>query len=112
MRSLFYCHKNGICHRDLKPENVLLDHVGHIKLADLGLAKILKDDTQRTTSFCGTEAYLAPEMILRVPYAYSVDYWQYGCFVFELYAGRYVKLCMTFYVYDWLHNGFHACRCA
>lgn len=39
-------------------------------------------------SFCGTEAYLAPEMILRLPYGASVDFWQYGCFVYELYAGR------------------------
>lgn len=39
-------------------------------------------------SFCGTEAYLAPEMILRLPYSASVDFWQYGCFVYELYAGR------------------------
>jgi len=39
-------------------------------------------------SFCGTEAYLAPEMILRQPYGASVDFWQYGCFVYELYAGR------------------------
>jgi serine/threonine protein kinase len=34
------------------------------------------------------QAYLAPEMVLRIPYAYSVDFWQFGCFVFELYAGR------------------------
>lgn len=40
------------------------------------------------SSFCGTEAYLAPEMILRLPYGASVDFWQYGCFVYELYAGR------------------------
>lgn len=39
-------------------------------------------------SFCGTEAYLAPEMILRLPYGASVDFWQYGCFIYELYAGR------------------------
>lgn len=27
-------------------------------------------------------------MILRQPYGASVDFWQYGCFVYELYAGR------------------------
>ena len=27
-------------------------------------------------------------MILRLPYGASVDFWQYGCFVYELYAGR------------------------
>lgn len=88
MLALEHLHKYNVIYRDLKPENVLLDDLGHVKLADLGLAKILKDKAARTNSFCGTEAYLAPELILRLPYAYSVDFWQFGCFVFELYAGR------------------------
>ncbi|CAM9358776.1 unnamed protein product [Chrysoparadoxa australica] len=85
--ALEHLHRHGVIYRDLKPENVLLDAVGHIKLADLGLAKLLPDDG-RTSSFCGTEAYLAPEMVLRLPYDYSVDIWQFGCFLFEMYAGR------------------------
>ncbi|CAM9437044.1 unnamed protein product, partial [Phaeothamnion confervicola] len=86
--ALQHLHAHGVIYRDLKPENVLLDAQGHVKLADLGLAKILPRENGRTTSFCGTEAYLAPEMILRLPYNVSVDYWQFGCFLFELYAGR------------------------
>mmetsp|Transcript_12006 Transcript_12006/g.17948 ORF Transcript_12006/g.17948 Transcript_12006/m.17948 type:complete len:572 (+) Transcript_12006:206-1921(+) len=86
--ALEHLHKNNVVYRDLKPENVLMDSEGHVKLADLGLAKILPSQYGRTNSFCGTEAYLAPEMILRIPYSFSVDFWQFGCFVFELYAGR------------------------
>eukprot|EP00903_Cladosiphon_okamuranus_P013096 g12215.t1 len=86
--ALEHLHKHCVIYRDLKPENVLLDSQGHIRLADLGLAKVLKSKVDRTSSFCGTEAYLAPEMILRLPYGASVDFWQYGCFVYELYAGR------------------------
>ncbi|CAN0164132.1 unnamed protein product [Ectocarpus sp. 4 AP-2014] len=86
--ALEHLHKHCVIYRDLKPENVLLDSQGHIRLADLGLAKVLKSKVDRTSSFCGTEAYLAPEMILRLPYGSSVDFWQYGCFVYELYAGR------------------------
>ncbi|CAM9927784.1 unnamed protein product [Laminaria digitata] len=86
--ALEHLHKHCVIYRDLKPENVLLDSQGHIRLADLGLAKVLKSTVDRTSSFCGTEAYLAPEMILRLPYGASVDFWQYGCFVYELYAGR------------------------
>ena len=32
-------HSLGFAHRDVKPDNLLLDRSGHIKLADLGLAK-------------------------------------------------------------------------
>lgn len=54
----------------------------------MGLSKILGvgDDSVRTSTVCGTRAYLAPEMVLRKPYGFSVDYWQFGCFLFELYA--------------------------
>lgn len=54
----------------------------------MGLSKILGtgDDAVRTSTVCGTRAYLAPEMVLRKPYGMSVDFWQFGCFVYELYA--------------------------
>lgn len=67
---------------------------GHLCLADMGLSKILGtgEDQLRTSTVCGTRAYLAPEMIMRKPYGLSVDFWQFGCFLFELYAVRAVSL--------------------
>eukprot|EP00752_Nemacystus_decipiens_P005451 g4940.t1 len=88
--ALEHLHEHGICYRDLKPENILVDAKGHLCLADMGLSKILGtgEDAVRTTTVCGTRAYLAPEMVLRKPYGMSVDFWQFGCFVYELYAGH------------------------
>jgi len=86
--ALEHLHQNRVVYRDLKPENVLLDADGHVQLADMGLAKILRAEGERTLTFCGTESYIAPEIIRRRPYAFSVDLWQFGCFVFELYCGR------------------------
>ncbi|CAM9253654.1 unnamed protein product [Ectocarpus sp. 12 AP-2014] len=88
--ALEHLHNHGICYRDLKPENILVDAKGHLCLADMGLSKILGtgENAVRTMTVCGTRAYLAPEMVLRKPYGLSVDFWQFGCFVYELYAGH------------------------
>ena len=46
----------------MKPENILIDNEGHIKLADFGLSKDISK-SQKANSFCGSPAYLSPEMI-------------------------------------------------
>ncbi|CAH0474832.1 unnamed protein product [Peronospora belbahrii] len=87
--ALEHMHKMCILHRDIKPENVLLDSDGHIKLADMGLAKRLKSREGRTKTMCGTDTYLPPEMVGRYSggHGLAVDLWQFGCILFELRAG-------------------------
>ena len=59
-----YLHAKDILYRDLKPENILIDEKGHIRLADFGLAKEGVNDKGVARSFCGSPAYLAPEMLI------------------------------------------------
>ncbi len=87
--ALEFLHKRHIVYRDLKPENVLLDTEGHVKITDFGLAKQLEQDADhsRTTTFCGTDEYLAPEIILNEPYNESVDMWALGILIYEMLTG-------------------------
>ncbi|KAG5684815.1 hypothetical protein PVAND_014028 [Polypedilum vanderplanki] len=52
-----FLHNAGIVHRDLKSENILLDENYHIKLADFGLSKWLKQG-QKTFTICGSKSYM------------------------------------------------------
>ncbi|XP_051524692.1 cGMP-dependent protein kinase 1 [Myxocyprinus asiaticus] len=79
-------HSKGIIHRDLKPENVLLDQRGYAKLTGFGSAKKL-GSLCRAWSFCGSDGYQAPEVILHKGHGLSADLWAVGILVYELLNG-------------------------
>lgn len=85
--AISYLHERNIIYRDIKPENILLDIDGHIKLIDFGLSKVLKTKEDLTKSFCGSEEYLAPEMISKAGHNCMVDIYAIGILTYELLAG-------------------------
>lgn len=87
LSALMFLHSEGIIHRDLKTENILLDHEGHTRLIDFGLSKYISDDGGTTNTFCGTPEYIAPEMIQKLHYNNSVDYWSFGILIYEMLSG-------------------------
>lgn len=90
-----HLHEMDIIYRDLKPENILIDEEGHIKLADFGLAKENVSDNKIAQSFCGSPAYLAPEMVNRRGVGKSADIYGIGAVLYEMISGT-----PPFYAHD------------
>lgn len=80
-------HKHEIIFRDLKPENVVLDPEGHARITDFGLSKEGVTEGQLAKSFCGSVAYLAPEMLRRAGHTKSVDWYLLGVLLYEMLVG-------------------------
>ena len=80
-------HDYDIIHRDLKPENILIASDGHIKIADFGLAKEKLKPNELTTTFCGSIAYLPPEIISRKGHNKTVDWYLLGEILYEMMIG-------------------------
>uniref|UniRef100_A0A5S6R203 protein kinase C n=1 Tax=Trichuris muris TaxID=70415 RepID=A0A5S6R203_TRIMR len=85
---LQYLHDNKIMYRDLKLDNLLLDREGYLKIADFGLCKENMGFDDRTSTFCGTPEFLAPEVLTENQYTRSVDWWGLGVLIFEMLVGE------------------------
>ncbi len=89
-------HASGrdVVHRDIKPSNVLVDAEGHVKLVDMGLARLHQvetshDDLTATGMTLGTFDYIAPEQA-RDPRSADVrsDLYSLGCTFYFMLTGR------------------------
>jgi serine/threonine protein kinase len=87
--ALEYLHSKKIIYRDLKPENIVLDLDGHIKLIDFGLAKDFNSKKiDFCSTFCGTNEYIPPEVIMGEKYSFNFDWWGFGNIIYEMFYGR------------------------
>ena len=85
--ALQHCHQRGVVHRDLKLGNLLLDANNNIKISDFGLSNQWHPGNELDT-FCGSPAFMAPELFLGMPYTGpEVDVWSLGVVLYTMVTG-------------------------
>ncbi|BDS05482.1 hypothetical protein NT6N_05220 [Oceaniferula spumae] len=94
--ALHYAHRMGFVHRDIKPGNIILDDQGCVKVADFGLAKMLRDETQSAPpdftltmqgEVLGTPGYMSPEQSCGDPVDHRTDIYALGVIYYQMLTG-------------------------
>ncbi|HEX4846091.1 MAG TPA: serine/threonine-protein kinase [Geothrix sp.] len=81
-------HGLGILHRDIKPENILVAKDGRLKLMDFGIALVDQGRLTATSTFLGTPAYAAPEVLNGAKATPASDRWAFTLMAFEMVTGQ------------------------
>ena len=92
-------HDRDIVHRDLKPDNVLVRADGTVAICDFGVSrrhskneKYVRDDViQFDTTYCGTRAFMALEIVNGKPNGAKADVWSLAILIGYLFGFQ--KVC-------------------
>jgi len=91
LEGIAYLHDNNIVHRDIKAENIMFRtkaEDSEIVIADFGLSRFINSDSDRMLqTVCGTQGYMAPEIILHKGHGKPVDMWAIGVLTFIILSG-------------------------
>ncbi len=80
-------HSFNIVHRDIKPSNIIIGPDG-LKLIDLGIARLVREDRQGDTMPLGSVGYAAPEQYGISQTSPATDIYAVGVLFNELLTGK------------------------
>jgi HAMP domain-containing protein len=102
-RGLAVAHEQGVIHGDLKPQNVLVGSSGILKVADFGVARLIRRAVPRqrraaqpdeivsiarlSGAIIGTPEYMSPEVLLGEPASAASDIYAAGVVLHECLTG-------------------------
>lgn len=87
---LSHAHSHGIIHRDIKPHNIMCTSDGRYKVADFGIARLLRNSTNltRTGTVMGSIHYFSPEQARGQEIGYPSDLYSLGIVLYEMGTGE------------------------
>ncbi|XP_065859966.1 mitogen-activated protein kinase kinase kinase 18-like [Euphorbia lathyris] len=80
---LDYLHSKGLVHCDIKGENILITKEG-AKITDFGYSRFVEE----VPVFCGTPAFVSPEVARGEEQGSPADVWALGCTIIEMATGN------------------------
>jgi serine/threonine protein kinase len=97
-KGLHYAHTQKIIHRDIKPDNIMLTEKGEVKIADLGIAHDMEENSLDEATFLetnkkkkkviGTPHYMAPEQVLGREADGRLDIYSLGASAYHMFSGH------------------------
>jgi eukaryotic-like serine/threonine-protein kinase len=86
--------EQGVIHRDIKPENIMITTAGEVKVADFGLARVIRGSDLEETSLTqigitmGTPLYMSPEQVEGRPLDHRSDLYSFGVLCYHMLTGN------------------------
>lgn len=86
---LQHAHSHGIVHRDIKPHNIMCSPDGRYKVADFGIARLLRNSSNltKTGTVMGSIHYFSPEQARGQEIGFPSDLYSLGIVMYEMVTG-------------------------